>query len=618
MISNRQTVGEVLAALRRGESLIAVGPDKRPWYSWKRYQEAPADEDQLALWCEAPRCTGFAVVTGAVSRLCVLDFDGDEGRRLLERVGLDPHVRTGRGNFHLRIVHPGFHVATQNSKVTRLLEERWPGLDIRGDGGYAIEWGRTEYGAYETLRPLDRPYFVADLPTDIAAAVGLLGRGVLERALEEFSARDGGTTRAEAGLRPLRGKIPEGHRHRYMLEIGSAMVGRGESLEDVEAELLRVNAEECDPPKDERLVRELARDLHRRYWEPAPAEEDPGREEGRPEPEAAPEPEPSAAGRWGLIDGATFVLDAPEGVPAVWGEGQEVVWPRGEPLGMVGPQGVGKTTVLGQLLRGLLGLDARLLDLPVAAIEGKVLLLALDRPAQAARALRRVLSEDDRDVLSERLVIRRHRLPFDLLKEPAALAQMAADVGAGAVLLDTAKDTGLKLSTDEGGGAFNDALQAVVEKGIEIAFSHHQRKATSENRKPKTLADVWGSTWVTAGCGSVLLLWGAPGDAVIELSHLKQPAEEIGPLTVVHDQRRGVSTVDPGEHARMIDVVRERGGGVTVREAAIGFYGVAEPDRNTIEKARRKLETLAEDGLLVRTDRPGEKGPVATYSDAAK
>jgi hypothetical protein len=185
------------------------------------------------------------------------------------------------------------------------------------------------------------------------------------------------------------------------------------------------------------------------------------------------------------------------------------------------------------------------------------------------------------------------------------------------VLLDAAKDTGLKLSSDEGGGAFNEALQAVVEAGIEIAFSHHQRKPTSENRRPRTLADVYGSYWVTAGCGSVLLVWGEPGDPVVELSHLKMPAEEIGPLTIVHDQRRGVSTVDEHDRARMIDVVREREQ-VTVREAAIGYFGVSEPDRNLVEKARRKLEALADDGLVVRTDRPGQKGPVATYSEAGK
>jgi replicative DNA helicase len=344
-------------------------------------------------------------------------------------------------------------------------------------------------------------------------------------------------------------------------------------------------------------------------------------EPGASQPEAPlVEPEPPPTRSWAAaIDGAAFALDAPEQVPAVWGAGEEVAWAEGEPLGIVGPQGVGKTTLTHQLLRGLVGRQPSVLGLPVTEVSGKVLLLALDRPAQAARALRRVVSEDDREILRERLIVWRGRLPFDLLADPGALARMAVELEAGAVLLDAAKDTGLRLSTDDGGGgAFNEALQALVEAGVQVAFDHHQRKPTSDNRKPRTLSDVYGSTWVTAGCGSVLLAWGEPGDPVIELSHLKQPADAIGPLSVVYDHRRGTARLDEGGHLRMIDVVREQASAVSVRDAAIGFYGIAEPDRNTVEKARRKLEALVEDGLLSRTDRATKFGSVATYTEADK
>jgi hypothetical protein len=243
-------------------------------------------------------------------------------------------------------------------------------------------------------------------------------------------------------------KIRPGGRHDAQLALAGAMRNVGAGQAEIEAALLAFNRERCDPPKDEAVVRKLAEDVLRyppngaltaRFAElHAEVEELRAR---APAPDSAamngaaateqPEPETTTAavGKWGLIDGATFVLDAPEGVPAVWGEGQAVAWPRGEPLGIVGPQGVGKTTIFGQLLRGLLGLQDDLLGLPIATIEGSLLLLALDRPAQAVRALRRVLGEQDRDVLRERLLIRRHRLPFDLLREPAGLAQMALDAG---------------------------------------------------------------------------------------------------------------------------------------------------------------------------------------------
>jgi hypothetical protein len=346
------------------------------------------------------------------------------------------------------------------------------------------------------------------------------------------------------------------------------------------------------------------------------AEEEAGRE---PEPdEPQPKPEQASPDRWATIDGAAFALDVPDQVPAVWGGGEEVAWAKDEPLGIVGPQGVGKTTITHLLLLALLGLRRDVLGLPVAEVDGGVLLLALDRPAQAARALRRVVGEDDREALRDRLAVWRGHLPFDLFTEPGGLARMAIDLGVGAVLLDAAKDTGLRLSTDEGGGAFNDALQALIEAHVQVAFDHHQRKPTSENRRPKALADVYGSMWVTAGCGSVLLLWGEPGDPVVELTHLKAPAGEIGPLTVVYDQRHGTATVDEGGHDRMIDVVRERGGSATVREAAIGFYGVSEPDRNAVERARRKLEALVAVGSLSRVDEETKFGPRATYEEVGE
>jgi hypothetical protein len=80
-----------------------------------------------------------------------------------------------------------------------------------------------------------------------------------------------------------------------------------------------------------------------------------------------------------LVPGGTFILDAPKGVPAVWGDGDQVAWSEGEPLLLVGPAGVGKTTLAGQLVMARLGLLGRVLGMPVVAGE-RVLYLACDRP----------------------------------------------------------------------------------------------------------------------------------------------------------------------------------------------------------------------------------------------
>jgi hypothetical protein len=250
---------EVLEAAARGESLIAVGANKKPWYSWKRYQEQAADQAQLLSWSEDRLTAGYAVVTGALSGFVVVDFDEDSGIALVEEHGLDPHVRTGRGGYHLRVEHPGFHVATQNSKVTKLLAANWPGLDIRGDGGYAIEYGRSEHGAYEHLRDLSELEPIGILPEDMAAALGLLG----QEALDELAPD------SDKAQHSSDGKFHTGHRHRHLLEVAGAMAGRGLGEAEILAELRRVNQRDCVPPKDDDQLVALASDVASRYGEKA-------------------------------------------------------------------------------------------------------------------------------------------------------------------------------------------------------------------------------------------------------------------------------------------------------------------------------------------------------------
>jgi len=249
---------DVLTAAGRGESLIAVGADKRPWYSWKRYQTQPADTAQLLTWTKDPRTSAFAIVTGAISGFVVVDFD-EQGVHVVEQNNLDPHVRTGRGGYHLRVTHPGFRVATQNSKVTKLLAEHWPGVDIRGDGGYAIEYGATQHGHYQHLRDLSDLDPISALPRDLAAALGLLGAD----ALDALAGHDASTS--DKAERAEDGRYHEGHRHRHLLEVASAMAGRGHTEPEILAELRRINPVDCVPPKDDAQLVDLAKDVAKRY-----------------------------------------------------------------------------------------------------------------------------------------------------------------------------------------------------------------------------------------------------------------------------------------------------------------------------------------------------------------
>lgn len=300
------------------------------------------------------------------------------------------------------------------------------------------------------------------------------------------------------------------------------------------------------------------------------------------------------------VGGGSFALDAPAGVPSVWGEGSRVLWSEGEPLLFTGPPGIGKTTLVQQLALARAGLMSHVLGRPVAPSEGHVLYIAADRPSQAARSMHRMVGEEDRAALDDRLSVWRGPLPFDLGTEPRRLVGLARHYEAGTVIIDSLKDVASGIEKSEVGSNVNIALQCLVAEGIEIAALHHMRKASGENKRPRTLSDVFGSVWLTAGAGSVLLVWGEPGDAIVEMSHLKQPAEDCGPLTLVHDHATGTTSVQ--NEVDVLGRVRATGqAGLTARALATALFVKASPDRNEVEKARRRLEALVRQGCVAKS-----------------
>jgi hypothetical protein len=158
------------AATRLNWSVIPVGEDKRPLISWKQYQTERATPEQIQQWQHELNPPAWGVVTGPVSDMIVLDFDGKPGKRWMEAWKLSPHVQTGHG-FHVHFNYPGRHVINISNVKNKETNEQWLGVDSRGDGGYAIFCGRSVTGSYELLEELDTFYNLEDLPPNLLQAL---------------------------------------------------------------------------------------------------------------------------------------------------------------------------------------------------------------------------------------------------------------------------------------------------------------------------------------------------------------------------------------------------------------------------------------------------------------
>lgn len=313
------------------------------------------------------------------------------------------------------------------------------------------------------------------------------------------------------------------------------------------------------------------------------------------------------------VDGGTFIFDIPDEIPNIWGAGNDVLWAEGEALMIVGGPGAGKTTLAGQVVRGLL-FGGDLLGLPVHPVDGRVLYLAMDRPRQIGRSLRRHFTSNERDDVAQHLVVRPGPPAEDLALDTDLLTNMAQRVGATTVVVDSLKDAAISLSEDATGSGYNRTRQTALAAGINVLELHHQVKRGNKGSAPDTLADVYGSAWLTSGAGSVVLLHGSPGDSIVEMKHLKPVSEVVGPFKVFHDHTAGTSQVfEPTDPVALAAASGDAG--LTVGSYATELHDTSKPTANQVEAARRKLDRLAKQGVLRKGQRENPAGgkPMSVY-----
>lgn len=302
-----------------------------------------------------------------------------------------------------------------------------------------------------------------------------------------------------------------------------------------------------------------------------------------------------------FMDGGTYVYDIPDGVPAIWGAGTEVLWAVGESLIIAGPPGVGKSTLTMQLVQSIV-MGGEVLGLPTATLAPgeKLLYLACDRAAQIRRLTSRLMRGQDRQMLAERMVFWQGPPPGDFTKQPDLLLDMCKAAGAKYVVIDSLKDVVSNLNSDESGLALNSAMQSTIQAGIGVMALHHVRKSGGENGEPPNkLSDLYGSAFITAGTGSVILLWGEAGDTSVDFKHLKQPASMVGPMRITHDHETGISSL-PGED-QIERVWCLPGELLAIGEIAKRFFNTDDPTEAQKTAIRRKVATALDKGSIACT-----------------
>jgi replicative DNA helicase len=239
-----------------------------------------------------------------------------------------------------------------------------------------------------------------------------------------------------------------------------------------------------------------------------------------------------------------------------------------------------------------------------------------------------MVTPDQRPLLDQALTVWLGPPPGRLLEDQRVLLDLATRAGlqpGDFVVVDSIKDTAPGIASDEVGAAVNIALQHLLAAGIDVLALHHNRKRGGDKQHggayEPDIDDVYGSTFIPAGTGSVVILAGSPGDPIVKMHHVKQPIGEVGPYQLKHYADTG--TTEVFHSVDILDAVLGTGAhGMSAKALATLLFPKTDDIANTsneVEKARRRLDKLVAEGLLIRRDptpdgrRTGGRGQVATY-----
>lgn len=248
------------AALRYAElgyPVFPCAPGEKLPATVNGFKDASADPDQIEAWWTAKPSFNIGIPTEG---LLVLDIDveanwlNDEPEKLLELAGA-PLSRTPSGGRHYVFRQPtGRDWRNTQGEIA-------PHVDTRGNGGLfiappsALPGGKT----YQWVEGCELDIPREQLPEPPAWLVEILdrlGSGATNRPTSPSLSR--------VAASPVSGNvIPDGQRNGTLAKLAGAMRRVGMSQGEIQAALLKANADRCRPPLDPREVYRIAESIGR-------------------------------------------------------------------------------------------------------------------------------------------------------------------------------------------------------------------------------------------------------------------------------------------------------------------------------------------------------------------
>lgn len=247
------------AALRyaaHGWPVFPCRPKAKMPITARGLNDATTEPAAIERWWRRWPDANVAVRTGAISRLVVLDIDGEEGAESLRALERDhgslprtASVVTPGGGQHFYFAHPG------RGEIRNSARSVGPGLDIRADGGYVV--------APPSVGSTARRY-----EPDERCALAALPQWLQERIAHDGEEGQRKPVAPSEWLAIVRG-VDDGTRNVQLTRLVGHLLRHYVDVDLVAGIAQLVNAHRCKPPlpagEVDRIVDSIAtRELRRR------------------------------------------------------------------------------------------------------------------------------------------------------------------------------------------------------------------------------------------------------------------------------------------------------------------------------------------------------------------